>query len=132
MSYRFDGPSDVLTAHTTDHDGVAVVALTGEVDMLTEGIGLDEVLAAVEKSPAALVVDLQAVGFFGSSGINLLLVARREAEARKIPLAVVAEHHVVLSPLAATGVDLRLRLFPDLAAALRDVEFPLRAESPTS
>ncbi|USX53498.1 STAS domain-containing protein [Lentzea sp. HUAS12] len=99
--------------------------------MLTEEIGLDEVLSAVEKAPAGVVVDLREIEFFGSSGINLLLVARREAQARKIPLGVVAAQHVVLSPLAATGVDARLRLFPDLAAALRDLADPVRAELPT-
>jgi anti-sigma B factor antagonist len=132
MNYRFDGATDVLTAHTTDHDGVAVVVLTGEVDMLTEEVGLGEVLAAVEKAPAGLVVDLRPVGFFGSSGINLLLIARRETEARNIPFAVVAAHHAVLSPLVATGVYGRLRLFPDLSAALRDLALSLRTETPTS
>lgn len=132
MGHSFEGLSDVLTAHTTEHQGVAVVALTGEVDMLTEEAGLDEVLSAVEKARAGVVVDLQEIEFFGSSGINLLLIAQREARARKIPLGVVAAKHVVLSPLAATGVDVRLRLFPDLAAALRDLADPARAGLPTS
>lgn len=130
MSYQVDEADDLLTARTDDHDGVAVVVLTGEVDMMTEEIGLAEVLAALGNAPGGLVIDLQAIEFFGSSGVKLLLAVQQEARAKAIPLAVAAAHHVVLSPLTATGVGPRFRLFPDLPAALRELAVAVRPELP--
>lgn len=117
-------PFDVLTARTSDHNGAAVVVLAGEVDLMTEAIGLNAALTALDRVPAGLVLDLQAVSFFGSSGINMLLTVHRLAQEQGVPFVVVAANHVVLGPLTVTGVDLYLRLFPNLPAALRDLAVP--------
>lgn len=72
----------------------------------------------LERAPAGLVLDLLAVGFFGSSGINLLLTVQERAEHEGVPAGVVADQSAVLRPLAMTGVDTRLALFASQAEAL--------------
>ncbi|WP_329793959.1 STAS domain-containing protein [Lentzea sp. DG1S-22] len=112
----------MLTTQLVEDAGVVVVVMTGEVDMMTEHSPLSKAVEALERAPAGLVIDLQGVTFFGSSGMALLLTVQQDAQQREIPFAVVAAHHAVLTPLAMTGTDVLLPLFanlPDALAAVR-------------
>lgn len=120
MVQQFGGTLDVLTADPADNDGIAVVTLVGEVDMTTDGSPLAATLGVLNGAPAGLVVDLQAVTFFGSSGINMLVAVQRAARSRNVPFAIVAAH-AVLRPLAMTGTDVLFLLCPDLPGALAAV-----------
>jgi anti-sigma B factor antagonist len=100
-----------------DREDVAVLALTGEIDVMTAGAVRARTLAAVDARPAALVLDLSNVDFFGSNGIAIVLETAQRAELRGIRFAVVANRHLVLRPLQVTGVDARLTIHPDLATA---------------
>jgi len=104
-----------------DHDGVAVLALVGEIDAVTAGATRAKALAAVDAHPAALVLDLSDVEFFGSNGIAIVLETAQRAELRGIRFVVVAGRRPVLRPLHATGVDAQLTIHPDLATALDDL-----------
>lgn len=119
MSPQSSGAAAVLTTRTEVHDGVDVVIVAGEIDRIADG---SPVLAAVdalrERPSAGLVLDLGAVTFFGSAGINLLVAVVRRLRSANIPLAVVAESRVVLRPLAISGVDALLTVRPDLRGAL--------------
>ncbi|MCG8925028.1 STAS domain-containing protein [Lentzea sp. CC55] len=122
MNDQHNGALDVLTTQLVEDAGVVVVVMTGEVDMMTERSPLAQAVEALEHAPAGLVIDLQGVTFFGSSGMALLLTVQQEAYQREIPFAVVAAHHAVLTPLAMTGTDVLLPLFatlPDALAAVR-------------
>lgn len=107
-----------VTGRTADHGGIAVFELAGEVDMTTAEEPLAEALNLLGRAPAGLVVDLKAVSFFGSSGINLLLTVKEQVQRQNIPLAVVADQQVVLRPLTLTGVDTQFALFPSVANAV--------------
>jgi len=117
---QFGGTLDVVTADPADNDGIVVVTLVGEIDMTTEKSPLAATLDIVRGGPAGLVVDLQAVTFFGSSGINMLVAIQRVARSRNVPFAIVAAH-AVLRPLAMTGTDVLFLLCPDLPGALAAV-----------
>jgi anti-sigma B factor antagonist len=122
---QFGGTLDVVTADPADNDGIVVVTLVGEIDMTTEKSPLAATLDIVRGGPAGLVVDLQAVTFFGSSGINMLVAIQRVARSRNVPFAIVAAH-AVLRPLAMTGTDVSgtdvlFLLCPDLPGALAAV-----------
>ncbi|MFJ5992855.1 STAS domain-containing protein [Lentzea sp. NPDC092896] len=117
MSQQSGGSADVLTAHTEVHDGIEVVVVAGEIDRMTDaplGVALD----VLGRGPAGLVIDLAAVTFFGSAGVNMLVTVLRAAKAGRVPFAVIARKPTVLRPLAITGVDAVLPLHPDLAGAL--------------
>ncbi|MDX3660097.1 STAS domain-containing protein [Streptomyces sp. ID05-26A] len=119
MSPQSSGAAAVLTARTEVHDGIDVVIVAGEIDRAADGSPLLVALDALrERPPAGLVLDLGAVTFFGSAGINLLVGVVRRAKSANVPFAVVAESRVVLRPLAISGVDALLTVRPDLRAAL--------------
>ncbi|MFD4637059.1 STAS domain-containing protein [Lentzea sp. NPDC058436] len=120
MDRQSDGTVSVLTAHTVDHHGITVVVVAGEIDMTTEDSPLNQALSAVRRKPAGLVVDLGAVSFFGSAGINLVLNVWRHAVSDGVPLAVVGGR-TVSRPLEMSGADAVLSLHPSLAEALAAV-----------
>lgn len=69
----------LLGARIEGRDGVAVIALSGELDMATAPI-LRENLARVEGSGAVtIMLDLSEVTFIGSSGLKEFLEARSRA-----------------------------------------------------
>jgi len=105
----------------------AVLALTGEIDAASAGATRLRTLAAIDDRPAALVLDLSGVEFFGSNGIAIVLETAQRAEIRRIPFVVVADRHRVLRPLQVTGVADRLTIRPTVAdarEALRDPRIP--------
>lgn len=119
MNHLFDEHLDALDTRVVECGGIAVIELAGEVDMVTAPEPLATALDVLERAPAGLALDLLAVSFFGSSGINLLLTVQEQAEHEGVPVGVVADKPVVLRPLAVTGVDTRLALFASQSEALR-------------
>ena len=66
---------------TSTADGVATVALEGELDIATAPV-LDATLADVERNgTATLLLDLAQVQFIDSTGLRSLLSAHQRAEA---------------------------------------------------
>jgi anti-sigma B factor antagonist len=120
MDQQSHGAVGTLTAHTVDHHGITVVVVAGEIDMMTETSPLDQALAAVRRKPAGLVMDLGAVSFFGSAGINLVLNVWRHAVSDSVPLAVVGGR-TVSRPLEMSGASAVLSVHPSLAEALSAV-----------
>src|ERR1700738_840494 len=67
---------DDFNTHESLVDGLAVVSVSGSVDMLTAP-GLAESLdSALAKKPNGLIVDLSKVDFLGSAGISVLMKNR--------------------------------------------------------
>lgn len=101
-------------------NGIRVLAVDGELDSLTApllGACLREQFAA---NPVHLILDLQAVRFLGSSGLNCLLEARESAQqvpGMHLHLAGVATR-AVARPLEVTGLLERFDTYPTLADVL--------------
>src|ERR1700753_4047318 len=67
---------DDFSSHESEVEGLAVVAVSGSVDMLTAP-GLAEAIdSALAKKPKGLIVDLLKVEFLGSAGISGLMKSR--------------------------------------------------------
>ena len=63
----------------TSRDGVLTIALSGEIDHQVARDMMDAITDAIaERLPARLVLDLSGVTFMDSSGIAVLLRARRQ------------------------------------------------------
>jgi anti-anti-sigma factor len=105
-------------AVTLDWRGrAAVLAVAGEIDLVSApefGEVVDVVLAS---GPEKLVVDLREVTFFCSAGLQVLAAAHRRLAERA--LCVVSDSPVTSGPLKTTGLDTWIGVHSTVAEALR-------------
>jgi len=95
---------DDFSAHESLVDGLAVVSVSGSVDMLTAP-GLAECLdSAMAKKPHGLIVDLSKVDFLGSAGISVLMKTR-DTLGDSTPFCVVADGPTTHRPLTLLGIN---------------------------
>jgi anti-sigma B factor antagonist len=85
-------------------EGLAVVSVSGSVDMLTAP-GLAEAIdSALAKQPKGLIVDLTKVEFLGSAGISVLMKTR-DALDEAVSFCVVADGPATHRPLTLLGIN---------------------------
>lgn len=99
--------------------GAVVIAVRGEVDLLTGRLLLDGLLSQVRPTVRLLVVDLTAVTFFGASGLTALLTARQAAVAAGAGMRVAAHSRPVVLPLRITGLDVLFDVRPTVNHVLQ-------------
>jgi anti-sigma B factor antagonist len=100
---------------------VAVVAASGDLDMLTAPQLRDAVEAALGKSPTALVVDLSHVEFLGSAGMQVLMETHNQTQGADTKFAVVADGPATSRPLKITGIADLIDLYESLDVALHNL-----------
>ncbi|MFF2391849.1 STAS domain-containing protein [Nocardia sp. NPDC058114] len=106
-----------MTTTTAVHDGVTVLTVTGEVDLATAP-ALDATIEAIlADKPAALVIDLTAVGFLASAGMATLVAAHQRA-GETTAIAVVADGPATSRQLKMTSLDQVFAMHTTLDAAL--------------
>lgn len=120
VEYHDEFP-DSCSVRVMDHDGIPVVVVRGEVDMCTAALVATELVTQVNRRPAAVVVDLREVSFFGSTGINVLLEAYGRGINRRVPIHVIVTRPCTLKALQITGMDRVVAIHPDLPEAHRAV-----------
>jgi anti-sigma B factor antagonist len=109
---------DIVVKHPGN--GVSVLAVKGELDVLTAPLLGDCLLEEIAAAPAHLIVDLRTVRFLGSSGLNCLLDAR-ELVQRFPPMQLHLAGLVtraVARPLRITGLLDRFDTYSTVADAL--------------
>ena len=62
-----------------EHDGVAIMTLSGELDMATVPILVEDLTHVEEDGAETIMLDLREVTFIDSSGLLAFLTARRRA-----------------------------------------------------
>ena len=95
----------------------------GDVDSST----VDELIAHLTVAlklaathPARLVVvDLQAVDFFGSAALNAVLECHEQGKATGTSVRLVADHDNVLRPIQVTELDRIFDIYPTLSESLQ-------------
>jgi len=92
-----------LSVATDRSGGVAVVTVTGDLDLAT-GPRLDEEIRAAVKDATEVVVDLSEVRFLDSAGIASLVRGRKAAEARGVAYRVDGAAGMVRQVLELTGI----------------------------
>ncbi|KUH93675.1 MULTISPECIES: STAS domain-containing protein [Mycobacterium] len=100
---------------------VAVVAASGDLDMLTAPQLRDAVQAALGKDPVGLIVDLTSVEFLGSAGMQVLMETHNQTDGTATKFAVVADGSATSRPLKITGIADLIDLFSSLDAALDNI-----------
>jgi anti-sigma B factor antagonist len=106
-----------LAVKRSRSDGYEVLAVEGEIDIATAPrmiAALNEVLAAIE-SP--LVVDLSSVVFMDSTGLALLINARRRMMRRGHGFAIVCPAGPIARVFEIADMVERLRVCPDRESA---------------
>lgn len=99
-------------------DGVTIVKLPAEVDLVVAGGLRDELLSSLNRDGAHLVVDATEVTFIDSSGINALVRARERAERLGGSIHVVTTSRPVLRVLEVTQLDHVMSVLPTMDDAL--------------
>ena len=86
---------------------------------------LDDALQqAGTQASRLLIIDLQAVTYFGSAGLNAVLDCHRQGLQAGTSVRLVADNGLVVRPIEVTNLDSVLDLYPTLSDALqgRDTE----------
>ena len=81
------------------------MTVVGEVDLSTSGTLADEVSTATSDGTANLVIDLGGVTFLDSSGLKVLVSAKKRTEQAGKTMSLVAVPHVVMRVLTVTAMD---------------------------
>jgi anti-anti-sigma factor len=97
-------PQDLLRVTAHDSGGAVVLAVAGEVDLLTAPVLSEGITDALAGAPELLVIDLSDVSFLASIGMTVLLEARREAGTATRVRVVAPEDGVVNRTLGLTGL----------------------------
>lgn len=105
---------------TVEHvDGVMLLRLAGELDMVTVPELQSGLNAVIARNPGPVIVDLAAVQFLSSTGLRLLIALHADLTAQDRSLrVVVGEGRFIPRVLQITGLDQVLNLDPDLSTAL--------------
>ncbi|OBH75142.1 STAS domain-containing protein [Mycobacterium scrofulaceum] len=105
-------------------DDAVVVRVKGGVDSSTVGevtAHLNAALKLAEAHPARLVViDLQAVDFFGSAALNAVLECHDDGKEAGTGVRLVADHDPVLRPIQVTELDRIFDIYPTMSEALQN------------
>lgn len=108
---------DELSVTVRSERGVAIAAVTGDIDMSTVP-GLRERLIELAESGQPLIIDLNRVTFIDSAGLGALVGTSRRAAERGSSLHAVCTQAQTRKLLWLTGVDRRIPLESSLDEAL--------------
>lgn len=87
---------------TQEQDGVAVVAIRGQIDSQTAPAAQEQLLPLLE-THAHIVMDLGQLTFMSSAGLRMMLLLYRQATARNGHVALVGLIDPIKDTMQATG-----------------------------
>ncbi|MFF4381133.1 STAS domain-containing protein [Kitasatospora sp. NPDC001547] len=103
-----------LTSETARIGDALVCSFAGDMILDSESVAARALAAALDRRPSLLAIDLAGVELLTSTGLNLLLTARRRALADGVPLVLVAPSERTLRVMELTETT---ALFPVHASA---------------
>ncbi|MET9802630.1 STAS domain-containing protein [Streptomyces sp. NPDC006368] len=123
----------VLTVDEAEHGAWTVLSVRGELDLVSSPVIRRRVHDAVAEGRHDVVLDLSGVFFCDSSGVGVLIAARRLLHSCRGSLRLILPAHGsvegshVNRVLAALGVRRLFSVYADVAAATGDRAQPLSA-----
>jgi anti-anti-sigma factor len=114
---------DLLTVDYEVRPEAVVLQAKGEVDSSTAGDLTARLDAALQQAAAQasrlLIIDLQAVTYFGSAGLNAVLDCHLQGLQAGTSVRLVADNGLVVRPIEVTNLDSVLDLYHTLPDALQ-------------
>ena len=95
---------DGLVVEVMDHDGLVLVALSGELTAEEAPVLLDAITGLVAASPRNLQLGLRGVTFMDSGGLQALIRARQQASDAGVPLQLLGVSRQVRTVLEVTNM----------------------------
>jgi anti-anti-sigma factor len=111
--------NEPITVTQSDLGQVAIVHVSGEIDMATSETMAERVLGRLAERPPTLVIDLSGVEFLGSAGLSVLIEASQQAEQGATTLRIIATAPPALRPLEISGLLDMLPVCRSLTEALQ-------------
>jgi anti-anti-sigma factor len=108
-----------LAFERTSGDGVEVMVVEGELDIGSAARLLGALNEIINRVPKPLVLDLSKVGFMDSTGLALLINARRRLGRRGHGFAVVCPHGSLRRVFEMADLVEILHVCPDRSSAAR-------------
>jgi len=125
-------PKPFAVTETSPSPGCAAFAVVGELDLATCGELASAVDDALRRTPApTILVDLRELEFCDSSGLTVLLRVVRQAEMRRIELALTRPPDPAWRTFELTALDQVLPFVDDAAAVAEPAPAAASAASAT-
>lgn len=102
-------------------DGVAVIALSGEVDVYTSPRVKQEVVDLLNAGTTRLIVDLSGVEYLDSTGLGVLIGGLKRARERDGDLKLVCDNLRILRIFEITGLTKIFDIHRSQADALEKI-----------
>ncbi|WP_410566918.1 anti-sigma factor antagonist [Amycolatopsis sp. cmx-4-61] len=112
-----DDGSPRLATSVTYEAGVALVSVSGEIDLGTARAFARRLETTLTGDPVGVIADLQGVAFLSSAGLAALQIFAAAAEAAGVAFCLVSDHRTVLRPLQLTALDRGITIRPTVAEA---------------
>jgi anti-sigma B factor antagonist len=111
-----------MTVETRNvRDGMAVIALGGEVDVYTSPRLKQEMVDLLNKGITRLVVDLSAVEYLDSTGLGVLIGGLKRAREREGDLRLICDNLRILRIFEITGLTKIFDIYRTEAEALAEL-----------
>jgi anti-anti-sigma factor len=111
-------PKGTTVDDPEDPAELAIVRMSAEIDITNAAHVGDELAAALTPGVVAIIADMTATTFCGSSAITMLLGPTCRPPANDAELPLVTLSGPVLRALAIVAADCSLPIYPSVAAAL--------------
>ncbi|MDN5861419.1 MAG: STAS domain-containing protein [Pseudonocardia sp.] len=113
-----DTDDQLTLAVRSEPNGCRVVAVGGEVDMLTSPRLRSIVLSELRPGVAVLVLDMEGITFLGTSGLAVLIELREACRSASVDLRLVCTTRRVVRPLTIAGLVPLFDIYPSQDTAL--------------
>ena len=102
-------------------DSAVILSVEGDVNILSAPDLLKGMVAAIERKPQRLLLNLAAVPYMDSSGVGVLVNGMKQASGSNIRFGLYQVDERVMAIFELTRLSKIFKVFPDEATALRDL-----------
>jgi anti-anti-sigma factor len=110
-----------LVVTLADLRGLPVIRAEGELDLSNVSEVRSLVAVQCELRPAVLIFDLRDLTYMDSSGLGVLVGAKRRLASGDGEVLIITQQSAVLKALSLSGLDRIIRIFPDEESLLASI-----------